>query len=364
MGRHIAIKKESTFGTYNAPDTVYIDATEEKFAGQNDIQIPEGISRARRRLSPGKWDTSTGGFGIPADARVVGVPLYGMLGAAVVEADLPATGEYLHTFWPTDDIPSYSVAIGYDDFITKKVTGAVINQCTFSVAAGEVAKIDLDMPFASYSIADGASDPTYWGLSSSLNDDILLGFHEAELYLSSEGNGFGASRRNRKPASWELVINNNVNMPNVLGQRGVYAKQEQKREISGSLEIVFEDGTTFDAEDELEYVLGAASATEPQDSLTEASVVLDLTSATSVVTSSHQLIFYAPRAIYRAGDPNLNGAGAIMQTVEFDAFLSTSAPATDPWESVAALSAPTGAPTNYDLVAVLVNDVPSAYSSF
>ena len=83
MGRYIKLAKETNYAedwtttpTWNS----FLDAVEENFRAENDLQIPPGIWRANRRQSAGRFTGDNGGFGIPIDARTIGMFLYCVLG--------------------------------------------------------------------------------------------------------------------------------------------------------------------------------------------------------------------------------------------------------------------------------------------
>lgn len=367
MGRYVKLAKETNFAedwtTVPAWNT-FLDVLEENFRAENDLQIPPGIWRANRRDSAGRFVGDNGGFGNPLDARTIGMFLYGVLGNVAYKNNTPITGAVEHIFWGANRIPSWRSAIGYDDLMEKKVRGISFNQATLGAQAGNVLQGDYDNPFAVHNIGAIGTDPTSWGITG-YPDIILLGFHEAELYLwGTEGADANtpAGGDNRKPTSFEVVVNNNLQSNYVFGQRTVYNAQVQKREITGTVEVIFEDdpaGSDYDAEDEFEKFYGAVSATTPQDVINGFTLALIATSAIDITTGTpHELTLYVPKAKYRTGDVNLAGAGAITQPIAWTAFEPTTAP-TDPWDATTHASEP----TYYDFCAVLQNDYNADYSA-
>ena len=361
MTRLLAIKKETTFGTYVAPDTVYLDVDATKFEASNDIQEPSGIARAKTRFSPGRFVTDSGGFSNVIDARTFGIMLFAALGGAQVEADTPVTGAHEHVFTPSQNLPSYSMQVGLDELGHRRIAGAVVDRLAMTCEAGSIASVEYDMPYSHDEFNGTEVTQTYWGISASLHHGIVLGFHEAQLAFGSESEDI-ASHNIRHATRFTLEIANNISADYVLGQRTLYKNREGGRDLTGNVDFLFEDAVdaSYDAEDELEKFYGAADATSPQNYLDESSISFKLTSAETFTGSqAHELTLYLPRVIYDSGPPNLDGRGPIVQSMAFRAYESLTAPTvTNLFQGSPTL------PAQYEIVGVVINDISTNYNTY
>lgn len=374
MGRYLKLQQETNFGEdfTTVSWAVFIDAMEENFRAENDLQIPPSISQVNRRDTPGRFVGDNGGFGVPIDARTIGLMLHALFGNSTKKTapagGLP-DGVTEHIFWGASNIPSYRAAVGLDNFMEKRIHGIVFNQGTFGGAAGENISGDYATPFSLHKKGNYGADPVVWGISSQ-SDKILLGFHEAELYLWEDEGQDPTSNTwsptdgdNRKPVSYEIVINRNVQMNYVYGQRHAYNYRAQGREVTGNNEVIFENdpaGSDYLAEDEYEKFYGAPDAVAPQDRINGTTIALIGQSAWDITTDSpYRLIFYVPKAKYRTGDVNISGPGQLTQPIAWTAFEPDVAPATLPWDA----TTHAGQPSLFDVCAILQNDYESLYSA-
>ena len=361
MTRLISIKKETTFGVYIAPDTVYLDVDATKFEASNDIQEPGGISRSKTRFSPGRFVTDSGGFSNVIDARTFGQMLYGALGLTSIDADVPVTGAHEHVMIPSLNLPSYSMDIGLDDLLYRKISGSMVDRLALSCEAGSIASVEYDMPYAQDALGTPALTQTYWGISASLHHGVVLGFHEAELAFGAESEDIG-SHDIRHATRFNLEIANNISPDYVLGQRNLYKNREGGRDTTGAVDFLFEDdiATVYDAEDEYEKFYGKADAVIPQQYLEESSISFKLSSAeTFTSTQSHEMTLYLPRVIYDSGPVNLDGRGPLVQSMSFRAYESLTAPI-----DTNLIQGSHSVPTQYEIIGVIINDIASAYSTY
>lgn len=363
MSRIIGIKKETTAGVYVAPDTVFKDVDSTKFEASNDLQEPAGVARARTRFSPGKFVTDSGGFAEAIDARTFGQMLFAALGATELEADTPTTGATEHVFYPALNLASYSLDLGLDDLGVRRIAGAGVDRLSLTCEAGGITTADYDMPYHLDEFNNAAITSTYYGFDGTFHHGILYGFHEAALAFGTEGQDID-SHSVRHATRFTLEIGNNMNPDYVLGQRTVYKVREQGRDIGGNMDFLYEDdvGAAYDAEGEYEKFLGAAGATGPQTYLDENSISFILTSAeTFTVTQAHEAKFYLPRTVYENGPPNLDGRGALVQSMTFRAYESLTAPTvTNLYDGVAYASLP----DQFEIFCVMVNDIATLYDTY
>jgi hypothetical protein len=361
MTRLVRIKKETTFGTYVAPDTVYKDVDSTKFEASNDIQEPTGINRGKTRFSPGRFVSDSGGFSDVIDARLFGQMLFGALGGSSIDVDIPVSGANEHVFTPSQNLASYSIDIGLDEYGHRRIAGSIVDRLALTCEAGSIAGVEYDMPYSYDEFSSTELTQTYWGIDATYHHGVVLGFHEAQLAFGTESEDIG-SHNVRHATRFSCEIANNSSPDYVLGQRRLYKIREGGRDVTGGSDFLFEDdvGATYDAEDEVEKFYGAVDAATPQQYLDANSISFKLTSAkTFTATQAHEMTLFMPRTIYESGPVNLDGRGPIVQTVAYRAYESLITPVvTNLYTGTHTV------PAQYEIIGVITNDIATDYNTY
>jgi hypothetical protein len=155
--------------------------------------------------------------------------LRAVLGA--IPTDAGAT-PYTHTYAESNTIFPFSVAhafeLGTNDYVGALI-GCKVQSCTISAAVDEVAKVKLECPYRTETVAIA-------GIGSAVvPTEVPLTFAQGTLSVAGTTVGY--------VQSFELTINNNVEMVWGLGSRYSTAGPEKIRQYDIKMNVAFSDVT-------------------------------------------------------------------------------------------------------------------------
>ena len=230
MGRYVSIAKESTFGVFETGGTFApMEAVESLAADQNWVISDSIGQRARVKKSLGIWRIKGNVGELDIEPENVGDLLTGCLGSD--DIGTVGGGYYRHTISPADTIPSYSMKIGLDSVIERRISGILIDSIRMSFTQGERARIQATCLSGFEETTDTPSAPSFSTLQPFM-------FHEAEIEL--EG-----STITQKVYAGEVSVNNGLIDKGALGTRYMDTIRVGLRSVSGKLSMFFTDTTEF-----------------------------------------------------------------------------------------------------------------------
>jgi len=303
MARYLGIAKETVYGTPVTP-TKFIDVVKEDFAASQEILLDDTVrGRDYYKQSAGAVKVGGGFDFFVAPENGIGQLLYYALGA-VSSAQQGGTSAYLHTITPADDPPSFTVEKGMDAITGLQYPGCKIAKLVLKTVKKEKLSCSVDIVGKTEKVAT-LSTPSW----SNLPD---FTFTQGTYKLNTVANGdiVGAEIR---------ILNALKEEEYRAGARVIGKLPVGARKIEGKFDLEFTDKT------QLERFYGAASATEPQATLTGVSLDFLWTAGVIEGDYNYSLELEIPQIYYSTAKAVLNKRDLIMQGVEFHAIYDATA---------------------------------------
>jgi len=303
MARYLGIAKEAAWGTPVAP-TKFIDIVKESLGADQEILLDDTVrGRDYYKQSAGAVKVGGGFDFFVAPENGIGQLLYFALGA-VSSAQQGGTSAYLHTITPADDPPSFTVEKGLDAVTALQYPGCKIAKLVLKTVRKEKLSASVDVVGKTEKVAS-LSTPSW----SNLPD---FTFTQGTYKLNTVANGdiVGAEIR---------ILNALKEEEYRAGARVIGKLPVGARRVEGKFDLEFTDKA------QLERFYGAASATEPQATLTGVSLDFLWTAGVIEGAYNYSLGLEIPQIYYSTAKAVLNKRDLIMQGVEFHAIYDATA---------------------------------------
>ncbi len=301
INRYLRIAEEADYGvTPGSPDWKDFDIASADLSGPSDQvnQYPTVATRRPRFYGPGIY-TIGGSFALPVDDKLFGHILLGVMGE-VTSSEIGDSGFYEHEFTTAEDLLSYTLAVGKDEF-EHRFLGVLFNELT----------LELTDRFLVASVSClGAKDAKEDALSTvnvaNLQDYIF------NAIISSVSRG--ATDLTAKLRNFSLSLNNNVNV-----EGGIPVTQRFPVDAIAQAMAVSVDMTLiFDSADELEAYWGdsAGPVDGADDELGEHVLGIEFVED----ADEKELGITLPKAICQAHSAPIAVRDRIEQSVTYQGF--------------------------------------------
>lgn len=297
---YVGLAKESGFGVATAP-SIFVPVKSAEASSDPQNYYPEEIrsSRAKSKVVPmGKKNEAS--IELDVESSNVGHILLGALGAVATTSLTGTPAAYSHVFTPANTLPSYSLEL-YDTIMIRRIAGAKINTLKLSAEAGGDGVLAAEVSLLAQSITDQASPGTP-------NYVDKLPFNYTSVAVLKGGVANTAIR------SFEMEINNNLKDDHFVlrASRDVAAIPEGMREVSGSIEMYFENKAAY-----LAFAAGTSD-----------SLKLTFTGANISGANNESLIIDLPKISYDSfevpmGGPDDEVIGSMDFTALYDSVTAT-----------------------------------------
>jgi len=295
---YLGIGEETTWGTKVSPD-VYIPINSESISTDTGGLFPDDIrgDRSRHQVQEGPVDVSGDFDWNPAPEDGIGEILKGALGS--VSSTLATTGVYEHTFESSATLPSYTIEINVGDTMRRKVPGGKIDELTLSCADGEMLSATASMIGKGEEIDETVRTPSY-------GTETPFAWSQGQVTID------GTVEANVE--SIEIVNTNSLidDFYAIDETRERAGLPEGRREITGSLDISFEDVDYY------KWFLGGGTA--PQSTPRFASLTLEFTGPVFAEGSAYYLNVSLPKMRLDTSDVAISDADRVVQSIDFDAL--------------------------------------------
>lgn len=298
---YIGLALEDSYGGGGAPD-IFVDAMEDGFEYDNQTVFDDDTTRSRGRhrgeLGP---LSAEGSVDFPANPENgIGIILLGALGDE--EFTTEETGEVgVHTFTPSDTLPSLSVQVGRD---TDDVRNVGTGVDTLEMAHESEERLTWSADFISQKPVKDIPEtaPTYSDLRN-------FWFHDGSLSIA--GTDRMADVQEITP-----TVENELE-PHYRANRVVDKLEVGDRIIQFEATLDFEDDALF------RQMLGDPEASEPQETQEHLELEIGWTSPETIGTSSTQysLEGTAPKCTVDTHNANLDGNELIAEEVTITALI-------------------------------------------
>lgn len=303
---YIGLALESEFGGGPEPST-FVDAVSDDFEIDNQISYDDDTTRSRGKHKGEMGPLSDeGGTDAPANPENgLGIGLLAVLGGEDFTAEDPdgdGTDDVgVHTFYPSDTLPSVAVEVGRDTDVNRHV-GAGFDTLELTHASEERLTWSGSIIAQKPTVVDNPSAPTYSDLRN-------FWYHDGSL--SFAGTDRSADVR-EVTSTFENSFETHYRDDRVLGKIGVGA-----RLVQWEAELDFETDELFRA------MLGSPDATEPEP--TQEPVAMDLAwnspETINGTTEQYALEATAPTCKIETHNANLDGNALIAENVTITALV-------------------------------------------
>jgi len=289
----IGFGPESTWGTAVTP-TRYIEFLSEGLKRNQSGVVSNGIQPYRGATSYKRTTIAPGGdINFEMCPEDVPTLIYHALGSA----STTGSSIYTHTIKPTIDLPT-GLTFEIDRDVAYFIyAGSKINTWSMSFAPNEIITGSVSVSAKTETGTIGASGNTASYSSASP-------FTGVQAVVQVAGSNFGVMAA-------DFTVSNDIYEGKFeLGQNSRAALIEQKRSVTGKLNIEFDDLTIYDL-----FVAG-----------TESTLRITLTSDELISGSTYySMDIYFPKIVYTGETPTMDGPGIITVDCPFTALYTSSA---------------------------------------
>ena len=296
------IGKETTWGTTAASFPVTLELIEDTLAAIREKGFSGSFrSRTKRHVFRAK-EGAAGAIGVELAYTGMGGLLYHLFGNIASTGPTDATA-YEHVFTLVDALQvGLSVQINRDVIAAAEkgfqYVGCRVNSATLSLEADGLLGLSLDL------IAKDES--TNVAMSAGTFPDDFIEFSQMVSFK------INTVDEKAKIKSFELTIGNALDGDRrSIGDRNILeALPGDHREITGTIEMWFEDQTEYD-----DFIAGTARAIE---------ILLEGAIVAGSASTKRSLKIEIPRAIFTGETPAVDTAGSLSQTLAFEALYDKS----------------------------------------
>lgn len=291
MSRYLGLGKESSFGAAVAPNK-FLDPLRIDIASEKEPILRRSVaSRFPLDKAPGNV-VVTGEVEFQVDPELFGDFLLMLLGK--VESSQPdptnAPSVYQHVFTPCEvgeEPATYTLEVGGDD-VARRIVSAILESLSVEFAPGEYVSATASILGQKEEQASPVT-PSFPSVRCWHSGDasITIGGVEAELRALT------------------LEINNNPSEDHhVIGSRYLTRHELGELEVTGSMDLRFEDRSQLD------------------DFLNEEEVSMKITLTGDAIEGEYhnQLEIELPRIVYSAWSAEISGSEPITQSIDFAAL--------------------------------------------
>jgi hypothetical protein len=295
----IGFAPEVTWGTAVTTPTRYIEFLSEGLKRNQSGVVSNGIRPSRGATSYKRTTIAPGGdISFEMSPEDVPTLIYHALGDAATPVQDP-TGVYKHVIKPNIDLPTGLTFEVDRDVAYFRYAGSKINTWSMSFSPNEIITGSVSVSSKTETGLIGAS-----GNTSSYSSASPFTGVQAVIEINDSAFGVMAA---------DFSVSNDIYEGKYeLGQNYRAALVEQKRSVTGKLNIEFDDLTIYDL-----FVGG-----------TESSLKITLTSDEYITgTTSYSMIIEFPKIVYTGETPVMGGPGIITVDCPFTAlYTSESSP--------------------------------------
>jgi len=296
----VGIGKASVWGTFTTP-TVWAPCRSYAVDGENVLIERTGVRQKSGRPLPSKPGlyNLTGDFQFEVDADdFTGLLLKGLMGTETV-AQQGTTLAYKHTF-TIGDTPFFSIQVDKDTE-AYDVVSAKISSITAACSLGELLLITPSWICNYDRYQPSPVTPSY---------SVIDPFTFVQATVSIAGSA------DSDVDDFSFTVSRGLQVKNVLGDRFT------KEPILGGLEVTGTFTKFFATSTEYRRFWGSTTATQPQASLTAATVSLKFEGDIAAGTYKYSLEFIFPNVLYTAASVPIAGKDALKQSISFSSYES------------------------------------------
>lgn len=299
---YFGIGSETTFGNPVSIAT-FVPINSESMAADTGGLIPDDIRghRYRKRAMEGPFAVDGDVEFNPGPEDGTGHILKWAFGSCSTlgTAATGAIDTYKHTFDTVDSLDSFTCHIGVGNTMNRRISGCKIDELSVSAAAGEMLTLTASVLGRKEDVKTTMATPTFGTLNP---------------FTWSQGSVTFDGSLEANVESVELSFTNNVVDDFYVLDNTRYRKDmpEGRRELSGALDISFENDTYY------QKFLGGG--TVPQSSPSWGSVNLHFEGDTITGTHVYELELDMPKLRIDTSDISISDADRVVQSMDFDAF--------------------------------------------
>jgi len=314
--RYIGLGKQTEFGTAVTP-TQFIDVISESIKPEKEVvEYEVGTQREVIDKFIATWKYS-GTIEMYAEPNQITDFLYGVFGDVTTISDggSPEVA-YKHEFVPGTSLPFYTIEV-VPNLANKarRVDSCVVQKVEFSCVAKEIATLSVDVV--------GRSETLTAPTSPSISRTTPFIYHGGTVTVDD------STKSN--VTSIKISVENEItdDLFTITDEPFIQDIPVHGVKVSGTMDIHVTDWEFY------EYLLGAASATSPQKTMSPISISLALTGGSTGSSQSsfenYQLTIDLPKVYITDGPINFSKRERLAQSVSFEAVYDSSSGYVTKW---------------------------------